>query len=43
MTVSYTTANFFRALRVTLAVGSGFPDDVDPVGAPVALSRTIFG
>ena len=37
MTVSYTTANFFRTLRVTMAAGSGFPDDVDQSSAPVAV------
>jgi len=37
ITVSYTTANFFRTLRVTLAAGSGFPDDVDQSTAPVAV------
>ena len=34
ITVSYTTANFFRTLRVTLAAGSGFPDDVDQSRRP---------
>ena len=37
ITVSYTTANFFRTLRVTLAAGRGFPDDVDQSSAPVAV------
>jgi putative ABC transport system permease protein len=37
MRVSYTTANFFRALRVTLAAGSGFPDDLDQSTAPVVV------
>jgi predicted permease len=35
--VSYTTANFFRMLRVTLAAGSGFPDDLEQSNAPVAI------
>ena len=35
--VSYTTANYFRMLRVGLAAGSGFPDDADRSGAHVAI------
>ena len=37
MLVSYTTGNFFRLLRVPLAAGPGFPDDVDRTGAPIAI------
>src|SRR5262245_48058207 len=35
--VWYTTGNFFRLLRVPLAAGSGFPDDVDHTSAPIAI------
>jgi putative ABC transport system permease protein len=35
--VWYTTGNFFRLLRVPLAAGSGFPDDVDRTSAPIAI------
>lgn len=35
--ITYGTANYFRTLRVKLAAGSGFPDDLDRTTAPVAI------
>jgi putative ABC transport system permease protein len=35
--VWYTTANYFRLLRVALAAGTGFPEDVDRSPAPLAV------
>jgi predicted permease len=35
--IAYTTGNFFRMLRVPLAAGSGFPDDVDLTTAPIVV------
>lgn len=46
--VSFTTANFFRALGVSLAAGTGFPDGVEQSAPPMvvighSLWMTYFG